>query len=173
MHQGPSSSTSAVPPTRPSPPPHCSAAPQIHESAPQEQRLWVKVCTFHGFFLFEIGIVKFVMKYLLDFIFVGFDWLNLILIGFNFLCLCVWLPRKKKPNGKKNCRLILFIHFFFKFKGWIFFLFLIYFWRWFLFIYLLKWCYFLRSFTFFYIIKKIWEDYIILFSHEYANYIIC
>lgn len=121
MHQGPSSSTSAVPPTRPSPPPHCSAAPQIHESAPQEQRLWVKVCTFHGFFLFEIGIVKFVMKYLLDFIFVGFDWLNLILIGFNFLCLCVWLPRKKKPNGKKNCRLILFIHFFFKFKGWIFF----------------------------------------------------
>lgn len=160
MHQGPSSSTSAVPPTRPSPPPQCSAAPQIHESAPQEQRLWVKVCTFHGFFLFEIGIVKFVMKNLLDFIFVGFDWLNLILI--------IWNQMEKKIADW----FYLFI-FSLNLRDEFFFLFLIFFWRWFLFIYLLKWCYFLRSFTFFYIIKKIWEDYIILFSHEYANYIIC
>lgn len=173
MHQGPSSSTSAVPPTRPSPPPHCSAAPQIHESAPQEQWLWVKVCTFHGFFLFEIGIVKFVIKYHLDFIFVGFDWLNLILIGFNFLCLCVWLQRKKKPNGKKNCRLILFIYFFFKLKRWIFFFVFNLFLKM-IFIYLfINMVLFFKVIYIFFIIKKIWEDYIILFSHEYANYIIC
>lgn len=133
MHQSPSSSTSAVPPTRPSPPPHFSAAPQIHESAPQEQGLWVKVCPFHGFFLFSFWNWNcwIFSKYLWDFIFVGLDWLNLNLIGFNFLCTCVWLPRNQM---EKNCRSILFIHFYFKFKGWNF-LFLIYFFQRFLFIY--------------------------------------
>ena len=42
-----------------------------------------------------------------------------------------------------------------------------------IFIYLLKRCDFLRLFKFFYIINFIfWEDYIILFSHVYGNYII-